>query len=111
MYGFLDQFVGHGLVGGYLYQSGQLGKEAAGLVLKILSGRKPRDVPLIAPAASATQFDARQLERWKINEDRLPPRKHGLVPRTDGLGALPGMDHRRSFDLHSAGTAYHRDAR
>ena len=111
VYGFLDQFVGHGLVGGYLYQSGQLGKEGAGLVLKILSGRKPQDVPLIEPASSATQFDARQLERWKINEDRLPPRKHGLVPRTDGLGALPGMDHRRSFDLHSAGTAYHRDAR
>jgi len=73
VYGFLDQFVGHGLVGGYLYQSGQLGKEAAGLVLKILSGRKPQDVPLIEPASSTTQFDARQLERWKINEDRLPP--------------------------------------
>jgi signal transduction histidine kinase len=72
VYGFLDQFVGHGLVGGYLYQSGQLGKEAAGLVLKILSGRKPQDVPLIEPASSTTQFDARQLERWKINKDRLP---------------------------------------
>jgi signal transduction histidine kinase len=73
VYGFLDQFVGHGLVGGYLYQSGQLGKEAAGLVLKILSGRKPQDVPLIEPPSSTTQFDARQLARWKINEDRLPP--------------------------------------
>jgi signal transduction histidine kinase len=73
VYGFLDQYLGHGIVGGRLYGSGRLGEEAAGLVLKILSGQKPQELPLIEPVTSATQFDARQLQRWKIKENRLPP--------------------------------------
>jgi signal transduction histidine kinase len=73
VYGFLDQYVGHGLVGGRLYGSGLHAEQAAGLVLKILSGRTPQELPLIEPANSVTQFDARQLQRWKINPDLLPP--------------------------------------
>ena len=72
LYGFLDQYLGHGIVGGRVYGLGQHGQEAAGLVLKILSGRKPQELAPIEPVNSVTMFDARQLQRWKINEDRLP---------------------------------------
>jgi hypothetical protein len=72
VYGFVDQYVGHGIVGGRVYGLGLHGEEAAGLVLKILSGRKPQQLSLIEPANTVTMFDARQLQRWKINEHRLP---------------------------------------
>ncbi len=72
VYGFLDQFVGHGIVGGRVYGFGLHGEQAAGLVLKILSGRKPQELSPIEPANTVTMFDARQLQRWKINEHRLP---------------------------------------
>ncbi len=72
VYGFLDQYVGHGIVGGRVYGLGLHGEEAAGLVLKILSGRKPQQLSPIEPADTVTMFDARQLQRWKINEHRLP---------------------------------------
>ena len=73
VYGFLDQYVGYGIVGGRVYRFGRHGEEAAALVVKILSGVKPQQLSLIEPANTVTMFDARQLQRWKINEDRLPP--------------------------------------
>jgi len=72
VYGFLDQYVGHGIVGGQVYGFARYGEQAAELVLKILSGRTPQQLPPIQPANSVTMFDARQLQRWKINEHRLP---------------------------------------
>ena len=72
VYGFLDQYVGRGIVGGRVYGFGLHGEEAAGLVLKILAGRKPQELSPIEPANTVTMFDARQLRRWKINEHRLP---------------------------------------
>ena len=72
VYGFLDQYVGHGIVGGWVYGFGLHGEEAAALVLKILSGRKPQQLSPIEPKNTVLMFDARQLQRWKIDEHRLP---------------------------------------
>ena len=72
VYGFLDQYVGHGIVGGWVYGFGLHGEEAAALVLKILSGRKPQQLSPIEPKNTIPMFDARQLQRWKIDEHRLP---------------------------------------
>ena len=73
VYGFLDQYVGHGIVGGRLYSLTAHGEAAAGLVLKILSGTSTAALPPIEPDTSVTSFDWRQLRRWQISEDRLPP--------------------------------------
>ena len=72
VYGFVDQYVGRGLVGGWVYGFGRHGEEAAGLVLQILSGRKAEELSPIEPANMVTMFDGRQLQRWKINKQRLP---------------------------------------
>ena len=72
VYGFVDQYLGRGIVGGRLYSMGAHGEAAGELVLKILSGRPPADLSPIEPETSVTMFDWRQLERWKISENRLP---------------------------------------
>ena len=73
VYGFLDQYLGLGIVGGRVYGLGPHGEAAAGMVVKILAGTKPSELPPVEPANSVTAFDWRQLRRWDIDESRLPP--------------------------------------
>jgi signal transduction histidine kinase len=72
VYGFLDQFVGRGIVGGHLYSLDAHGAEAARLALRILGGTPASALPPVEPSASRDVFDERQLRRWGISERRLP---------------------------------------
>jgi PAS domain S-box-containing protein len=72
VYGFLDQFLGRGIVGGQLYSLDAHGQQAADLVRQILAGKQPSELPLREGAAGVALFDWRQLKRWGISESRLP---------------------------------------
>jgi len=72
VYGFFDQFLGHGIVGGQLYSLSSHGEAAARMVTKIMAGTKPSELPLIEPVNLVTAFDWQQLQRWGIDESRLP---------------------------------------
>lgn len=72
VYGFVDQFLGRGIVGGSLYSLALQGQEAARLALRIMAGTAPSELPLQAPASSTLMFDWRQLQRWGISESLLP---------------------------------------
>jgi signal transduction histidine kinase len=72
VYGFLDQYLGRGIVGGQLYSLDAHGEEAANLALQILAGTAPSQLPLVEPRASLTMFDWRQLQRWGLSESELP---------------------------------------
>jgi PAS domain S-box-containing protein len=72
VYGFLDQYLGRGIVGGRMYTMNAHGEAAAGLVLTVLAGIPPSNIPVVEPEASVTQFDWRQLQRWGIRESQLP---------------------------------------
>jgi len=72
LYGFLDQYVGRGIVGGSLYSTETHGQQAAALVREILKGLKPAELPIVAASNSSLQFDWRQMQRWGIDEARLP---------------------------------------
>jgi signal transduction histidine kinase len=71
MYGFLDQYLGRGIVGGSLYSFSAHGSEAAKLVLQLLAGQQPGS-PLLELQANKVQFDWRQMQRWGISEWSLP---------------------------------------
>jgi len=73
VYGFLDQFLGRGIVGGHLYSLDAHGAEAARLALRILGGTPASALPPIEPSATRDMFDARQLRRWGISDRGLPP--------------------------------------
>ena len=72
VYGFVDQYLGRGIVGGHLYSLDAHGEQAARLALRLLAGSPPSSIPPVAAAASVDMFDWRQLKRWGIDEGRLP---------------------------------------
>jgi PAS domain S-box-containing protein len=73
VYGFWDVLLGHGIVGGYLNSFEEQGKMVAQLGVRILNGEKPADIPIIQAPKFQNMFDWRQLKRWSISEDSLPP--------------------------------------
>jgi signal transduction histidine kinase len=72
VYGFLDQFIGRGIVGGRVYSTETHGQQAAELVRQILDGRNPSDLPIVEAANSNLLFDWQQMQRWGVDEARLP---------------------------------------
>lgn len=63
--------IGRGIVGGHIVDYGAHAVRAAEIGLRILAGEKPETIP-VEEVPSSPRFDARQLERWKIAESRLP---------------------------------------
>src|SRR5260221_11920644 len=72
VYGFIDQYLGHGIVGGSLYSFTAIGAETAKLVLRLLAGAVPPQNPTEV-FSNKVIFDWRQMQRWGISENRLPP--------------------------------------
>ena len=73
VYVFVDQYVGRGAVGGYVYSIDRHGTLAAGIGLRILRGAAPASIPVTELTTHAYMFDARQLRRWNVDERQLPP--------------------------------------
>jgi signal transduction histidine kinase len=72
VYGFLDQYLGRGIVGGSLYSVTAHGSETAKLVLRLLTDAAPSQ-NLSESSSNRIIFDWRQMLRWGISESRLPP--------------------------------------
>src|SRR4030095_13266620 len=64
--------LGKGIVGGYLGGAEANGAKMGEIVLKVLSGKRPQDIPM-ENAPASYMFDWRELQRWKISQDNLPP--------------------------------------
>jgi signal transduction histidine kinase len=72
VYGFVDQYIGRGIVGGSLYSLAAQGTQAARLASDVLSGRQSQPA-LSEIASSRLVFDWRQMKRWNIAPGELPP--------------------------------------
>jgi signal transduction histidine kinase/ABC-type uncharacterized transport system substrate-binding protein len=68
----VDQYLGRGAVGGHVYSLDAHGRHAARLGLRILRGDRPADIPPVEPPSHSNVFDWRQLQRWGLDEGRLP---------------------------------------
>ena len=73
IYGFWEDILGHGIVGGHLSSFEEQAKAAAKIGLRILQGARAADIPPIDTPGLRYMFDWQQLRRWSIPEDRLPP--------------------------------------
>ena len=73
VYTFWDTAMGTGIVGGNLINLDKEARAAARLSLRILKGEDPASIPITYAPMSSDIFDWRQLKRWSIAEDRLPP--------------------------------------
>jgi signal transduction histidine kinase len=67
-----DLLLGLGIVGGRLYQSEGVGKEAADVAIRILHGEPASSISPRLFERLPARYDRRELQRWKINEKLLP---------------------------------------
>lgn len=73
VYGFLDTFIGRGIVGGDIPDFAAQGREAAKLALRVLRGESASSIPVQASPPARCVVDARATEHWKLDETILPP--------------------------------------
>ena len=72
VYGIIDMYLGHGIVGGKLLNSETHGQLAAERIVRILDGEKPSSIPTVIESQNPYMFDEAQLNRWRIDLDDLP---------------------------------------
>jgi len=71
--GIFQHQLGLGIVGGRLYQAEQEGVESARIAARILRGEPASSFPPKIVGPLGPRYDWRELQNWKISEDRLPP--------------------------------------
>ena len=71
VFGIVDTQLGHGIVGGFVVSFEEQGKIVGRDALEILAGKPPQDIPIVH-GPSLYLFDWRELQRWKLDESRLP---------------------------------------
>jgi PAS domain S-box-containing protein len=72
VYGIIDMYLGHGIVGGKLLNSETHGRLAAEMTVRILNGEKPSNIPILVESLNPYMFDETQLQRWHIDPADLP---------------------------------------
>ena len=65
-------FLGAGILGGWLIDYGQLGREVSAQALRVLSGEPVSAIPIELSSSIRPMFDWRQMQRWGVTDDRLP---------------------------------------
>ncbi len=73
VYGIYASYIGHGIVGGRMTNSENLGRQMAGLAQRVLNGENAGGIPIVIDNSAQDTVDWRQLQRWRISEKRLPP--------------------------------------
>ncbi len=65
--------LGFGILGGRLHRVERQGVEAARVAVRTLQGEPASNFPPQVLGAESPQYDWRELRRWNISADRLPP--------------------------------------
>jgi PAS domain S-box-containing protein len=73
VYSHVDTFIDRGAVGGHAYVHEAEGRVAARLGLRLLSGERPEAVTAPGAGQATYLFNGRELRRWGIAENSLPP--------------------------------------
>ncbi len=73
IFGFFESTLGKGIVGGSLYPDVKLGIEGARVAIRVLKGEAPNTIAPVLLEENAPAYDWRELQRFGITEDRLPP--------------------------------------
>jgi len=87
VFGISDTHLGHGIVGGFVVSFEEQGKIVGRDALEILAGKPPQDIPIVH-GPSLYLFDWRELQRWKLDESRLPAGSTVSVSPADSLGTI-----------------------
>jgi signal transduction histidine kinase len=69
----VENSLGQGGTGGLIVSAKPVGENAAQLVLRILNGESASGIPITKGSFAKPMFDWRELQRFSIDPDRLPP--------------------------------------
>jgi PAS domain S-box-containing protein len=72
VYGSAETLMGLGIMGGQLLDLDATGKRIGEMSLRVLAGEKPEQIPQ-ETAPTVLAVDWRELQRWAIGAERLPP--------------------------------------
>ncbi len=72
VYALYDTYLGTGVLGGCMDTFESVGHETGKLVLRVLRGEPPDEIPPYVPGESIHVVDSRQLNRWGLNASQLP---------------------------------------
>jgi two-component system, cell cycle sensor histidine kinase and response regulator CckA len=73
VYAIYSNDIGHGVVGGRMTDPEKLGRRIAKAAERVLGGENAASVPIELDDSAQVTVDSRQLQRWHIDEKRLPP--------------------------------------
>lgn len=73
LFGVFEHEFGHGIIGGRLLSMRAWGQHAAETALRVLNGEPSGQIICPPTVPGAPVYDWRELRRWNIPEDRLPP--------------------------------------
>ena len=68
-----ESFFGEEIVGGPLLLTADTSRQTAAVAIRILGGEKPSAIKPPVVQFASPMFDWRQMQRWGISENRLPP--------------------------------------
>jgi len=68
-----ESFFGREIVGGPLLRVLDSSRQTAAVAVRILAGEKAGDIKIPSVNFSTPKFDWREMQRWGISENRLPP--------------------------------------
>ncbi len=85
VFGWSDDLLGHGIVGGPLLPLSVAGHKAALAAQRLFSGPAAAAVERSTTGAAPPAYDWRELQRWGIEEGRLPPGSRILFRRPSVL--------------------------
>src|SRR6478672_1128334 len=68
-----ESFFGSGIVGGPLLLAADTGRQTAAAAIRILNGEKPGEIRPPPVQFASPVFDWREMQRWGISENSLPP--------------------------------------
>ena len=72
IFGMSVHSVGRGIIGGHVYTVEAAAGKVAEVVRRIANGERAEDIP-VQNVPTVPMFDWRELKRWGISENRLPP--------------------------------------
>jgi C4-dicarboxylate-specific signal transduction histidine kinase len=84
VFGFSTEQIGGGIVGGPLLSIREVGRSAAHVALRLLSGASPADITTPSIPQGLPTYDWRELQRWGIPASRLPA-QHSILFKPPGL--------------------------
>jgi signal transduction histidine kinase len=73
IFSYTDAFFGREIVGGPHVPVDEAGKQVAEVAIRILGGEKAGDIKVSPVGMGVPKYDWRELQRWGIDESRLPP--------------------------------------